>query len=302
MSELNEINNKKKDATTKVLIVLITLMTIAIAVLGFLLYDVSQQNKTIIVKSEEIVVEKDKLKSQLNSLLDDYDSLETQNDSLNSEIAKEKQHIEALIKELDGVKNYNYSVQQKYEKELASLRNIMRHYVYQIDSLDQMNKFLIAENFQIKDDHERIKSEMDNVVEKNDELELVIEGASIVKTAHIGFTFLNRRGKTTEKSSKVEKIQTSFTLVANDLAQSGPRRVYLRIIRPDGYALSGGQTFDYREKKISYSAYRDVIYEKQNLDVVIYYDVTETLNVGKYVVEIYMDGNKIGESFFTIDK
>ena len=91
-------------------------MTIAIAVLGFLLYDVSQQNKTIIVKSEEIVVEKDKLKSQLNSLLDDYDSLETQNDSLNSEIAKEKQHIEALIKELDGVKNYNYSVQQKYER------------------------------------------------------------------------------------------------------------------------------------------------------------------------------------------
>ncbi len=302
MSELNEINNRKKDATTKVLIILITLMTIAVAVLGFVLYDVSQQNKTILVKTEEIVVEKDNLKAQLNSLLDDYDSLETENDSLNSEISREKQHIEALIKELDGVKNYNYGVQQKYEKELLSLRNIMRHYVYQIDSLDQMNKFLIAENFQIKDDHARIKSEMDGVVDKNDELEQVIEGASVVRTSNINFTFLNRRGKATEKSSKVEKIQTGFTLVANDLAQTGPRRVYLRIIRPDGYALSGGQTFDYREKKISYSAYRDIIYEKENLAVVIYYDATESLNLGKYIVEIYMDGNKIGENFFTIDK
>lgn len=302
MSEINELNTRKKDSTTKVLIVLVTLMTLAIGVLGFLLYDVSQQKKQIVVKTEEIILEKDKLKEQLTSLLDDYDMLETENDSLNSEIAKEKQHIEALIKELDGVKNYNYSIQQKYEKELASLRNIMRHYVYQIDSLDQMNKFLIAENIQIKDDHERIRTEMDEVVEKNDELETVISGASVVKTSHIAIKFLNRRGKETEKSTKVEKIQAGFTLVANDLAQSGPRRVYLRIIRPDGYSLSGGQTFDYREKKITYSAYRDIIYEKQNLDVVIYYDVTETLTTGKYTVEIYMDGNKIGESFFTIEK
>lgn len=302
MSEINEINSKKKDATTKVLIVLVTLMTVAVGVLGFLLYDVSKQKQQIIVKTEEIVIEKDNLKLQLTSLLDDYDELETSNDSLNSEIAKEKQHIEALIKELDGVKNYNYSIQQKYEKELMSLRNIMRHYVYQVDSLDQLNKFLIAENIQIKDDHSRIKTEMDEVVEKNDELEQVITGASVVRTSHIAIKFLNRRGKETEKSTKVEKIQAGFTLVANDLAKNGPRRVYLRIIRPDGYTLSGGQTFDYREKKITYTAYRDIIYEKQSLDVVIYYDVKETLNTGKYSVEIYMDGNKIGESFFTIEK
>jgi len=302
MSEVNEINTRKKDSTTKVLIVLVTLMTLAIGVLAFLLYDVSQQNKTILVKTEAVVVEKDNLKAQLTSLLDDYDMLETTNDSLNQEMAKEKQRIEALIKELDGVKNYNYSIQQKYEKELASLRNIMRHYVYQIDSLDQMNKVLIAENIQIKDDHDRIKNEMDGVVEKNDELELVLEGASVVKTSHVSFTFLNRRGKVTEKSANIEKIQTGFTFVANDLAETGPRRVYLRIIRPDGYTLSGGQTFDYREKKITYSAYRDIIYEKQNLDVVIYYDVAEPLSIGKHIVEIYMDGNKIGESFFKIEK
>ncbi|HNQ68313.1 MAG TPA: hypothetical protein PKN32_08035 [Bacteroidales bacterium] len=302
MGEITEIRNKKKDVTTKVLIALISLMALAIGVLGFMLYDLSQQNKVIIVKSQEVTVEKDNLKAQLSALLDDYDSLQTNNDSLNAEILKEKEHIQTLIKELDGLKSYNYSIQQKYEKELASLRNIMRHYVYQIDSLDQLNKFLIAENINIRDDHNRIKSEMDGVVERNDELEMVIEGASIVKTANIGFKFYNKRGKETEKSSKLEKIETYFTLVANDLASSGPKRVYLRIIRPDSYALSGGQTFDYREKKITYTASRDIIYENQNLAVSIYYDVKEELILGKYIVEIYMDGNKIGESFFTINK
>jgi hypothetical protein len=302
MEQINEVKQKKKDATTKVLIFLISIMLIAIAVLGYMLYDLSKQKEKIIIKTQEVVLEKDNLKKQLTALLDDYELLETNNDSLNQEILKEKEHIETLIKELDNVKNYNYSIQQKYEKELSSLRNIMRHYVYQIDSLDQYNKVLIAENFQVKEDHNRIKSEMDGVVEKNDELELVIEGASVVKTSHISFTFLNRRGKETEKSGKVEKIQASFSLVANDIAKSGPRRVYLRIVRPDGYALSGGQTFDYRDKKIAYSAYRDIIYENKNLDVVIFYDVADTMIVGKYTVEIYMDGSIVGTSFFNIEK
>ncbi len=297
-----DVRPEKKDVTTKVLIGLISVLSIAVIILGYMVYDLSRRNKTIIIKTEEVTVEKEKLREQLNDLLDEYNSLKSNNDSLNSEIQKDKERILLLIEELDKAKNFSYQMQKKYEQEMASLRKIMRHYVYQIDSLNQLNQQLIFENTQIKREHNRIKNEFDEVVTKNDELELVIEGASVVKTSHITIKFLNRRGKETERSSRVEKIQTSFTLVANDLAKAGPRRVYLRIISPDGYVLSSGQTFTYRERDISYSAARDIIYEKQNLDVVIFYDVTGELIKGKYTVEIYMDGNKIGESFFTIEK
>lgn len=297
-----DLRPEKTDRTTKVLIGLISVLSIAVIILGYMVYDLSRRNKTIIIKSEEVTVEKEKLREQLNDLLDEYNSLQSNNDSLNSEIQKDKERIRLLIEELDKAKNFSYQMQKKYEQEMASLRKIMRHYVYQIDSLNQLNQQLISENVQIKIEHNRIKNEFDEVVTKNDELELVIEGASVVKTSHITIKFLNRRGKETERSSRVEKIQTSFTLVANDLAKAGPRRVYLRIISPDGYVLSSGQTFTYREREISYSAARDIIYEKQNLDVVIFYDVTGELIKGKYTVEIYMDGHKIGESFFTIEK
>ena len=75
--------------------------------------------------------------SQLYDLLDDYRELETYK-SLNSEITKQREKIEYLIKELDRIKNYNYSIQKKYENELAALRKIMRSLVYQIDSLEQI--------------------------------------------------------------------------------------------------------------------------------------------------------------------
>lgn len=302
MNNTNQKDNKKKDTTTKILIALVSIMLVAIAIMGYLIHDLSKRNDLVIVKNQDITKEKNNLKEELNLLYDDYSLLETSNDSLNSEIQKEKEHIMLLIDELENVKNYSYSVQQKYEKELTSLRKIMRHYVYQIDSLDQLNKILIAENIQVKDEHNRIKTEMDVVVEKNTELESTIETASVIKTSNIQIGFLNRRGKDTEKSSRIEKIKVSFNLVANDLAESGSRRIYLRIIRPDGYAMTKGDTFEFREKQIACSAYRDIIYNNKDLSVVIYYDVTETVLLGKYTVELYMDGEKVGQNFFTIEK
>ncbi|MDD2634642.1 MAG: hypothetical protein PHW82_04005 [Bacteroidales bacterium] len=299
---MNEIPQKKKDTTTKVLIALVSLMLVAIAVMGYMLHDLSKRNKSVIVKSQEVTKEKDNLKQELNVLYDDYSLLETSNDSLNSEIEMEKEHIMSLIQELENVKNYSYSIQQKYEKELTSLRSIMRHYVYQIDSLDQMNKVLIAENIQVKQEHSRIKTEMNEVVEINTELEATIELASVIKASNIQVRFLNRRGKETEKSKRIEKIKVLFNLVGNDLAESGPKRAYLRIIRPDGYTMTKGETFEFREKQIACSAYRDIIYNNKDLAVVIFFDVEEAVLLGKYTVELYMGGEKIGLSIFNIEK
>lgn len=302
MDGINEKQKANKDKITKILIALVSVMTLAIGVMAYMLYDMNKINHHIQTKHQDVTVEKDNLKNQLTNLLDDYDDLHTSNDSLNSEINKEKEHIQTLIKELEGVRNYNYSIQQKYEKELSSLRKIMRSYVFQIDSLDQLNKMLIAENVQVKEAHSRIRGEMDLVVEHNNELELAIEEASIVKAAGVNIKFMTKKGKETTKSRRTEKIEVRFTLVANELAETGARRVYLRIVRPDGYAMSEGNTFEYREKNVAYTSYRDVTYEKQNLDVAIYYDVKEALIIGKYNVDLYMNGNLIGQSFFTIDK
>lgn len=299
---MDEKKSSGKDKTTKILIALVALMFVTIAVLGFLLYDMANQRDVIFVEKENITLEKENIKAELTALYDEYSSLETNNDSLNTEILKEKERITILLDELQKTKNYNYSMKKRYENEISSLKSIMRHYVYQIDSLDQYNKQLIAENITIKDEHTRIKSEMDEVVEKNDELSMVIENAAILKTTGITTSFLNRRGREARKASKIEKIKVSFTIVANDLANAGADKVYLRIIRPDNFALSNGQTLVYREKNIAYSAARDVIYENQDLNVSIFYDVHEELTPGRYNIELYMGGNIIGESSFLIEK
>lgn len=294
--------NRNKETTTKVLIGIISVLLLAVGVMGYMLYDLSHQKEVIIEKRQEVTIEKNILKDELEFLLDDYEMLDTKNDSLNAQIKQEKEYIQELIEELSSVKNYNYQIQRKYEQELASLRQIMRHYVFQIDSLDQLNKMLMAENIEIRGDRERIMGELDEVVHRHDELELIVEGASVVRASGFEFEFLNRWGRTTNRSRRMEKIKTTFTLQANELAESGPRRIYLRIIRPDEFPYTDGRTLEYREQKIPYTEHRDIIYEKSELTVSIFYDLQETPILGKYDVEVYMDGEIIGSSAFLIER
>lgn len=294
-------NNKSTDKTSKILIASVAILAVAVIVLSILL--VLKQKRVVIIEKEktEVTDEKERLKEELSTLLDDYDELETNNDSLNSQIEREKEHIETLIEEIDKMKSYSYSMKKKYENEIVSLKKIMRGYVYQIDSLDQLNKQLIVENTKIKDDKEQTEKELQVTLEHNDELSSVIESASVLKTASIVTKFLTESNRETRRVRRIEKLEVSFILVANDLAQAGAKRIYLRIIGPDDFVMTDGGSFTFREKNIAYSAYRDVSYEKENLPVSIFYSLKERLKEGKYTIELYLNGENIGKSSFTIE-
>jgi septal ring factor EnvC (AmiA/AmiB activator) len=293
---------EKNDITTKVLIGLVSVMLVAVIVLGYLLYKTSKEKDQIVVVNTETTNERDKIKAEFSNLLDQYNGLETTNDSLNAEINGRKQEIVKLIEELDKTKNWAAGMKKKYEEELGTLRSIMKHYVYQIDSLNTLNQQLTAENEMVRTENDRYKSENDELVDRNTELLTTIEDASIVNASHISIVFLNGRDKETNKSNKIEKLKVNFTLSANKLASSGQKTVYLRIKRPDGYLISSGATFTAGDTQLAYTDSRNITYDNQALDVSIYHKVNEQLTVGKYEVSLYMDGNKIGESSFLIEK
>lgn len=294
-------NNKNKEKASKILIAIVAVLAVAVIVLVILL--ILQQKQVVVIEKEntEISNEKERLKEELSELLDDYEDLETNNDSLNAQINREKEHIATLIEEIDKMRNYSYSIKKKYDNEIASLKKIMRGYVYQIDSLDQLNKHLIVENTKIRGDKEQTEKELQITLEHNDELTSVIESASALKITSITTKFLTDRNKETSRVRRIDKLEVNFILVANELAQAGAKRIYLRIVGPDDFVLTDGGSFTFREKNIAYSAYRDVSYENQDLAVSIFYTLKERLNKGKYSIELYINGEIIGKSTFSIE-
>lgn len=294
---------KRQERNTRILSGLIAVMIVVVGILIWFVVDLNKKNDELKQHSQVTLNEKELVKQDLNNLLLEYDDLTTTNDSMNLQLEEEKDHIRDLISELETVKSNNASEINKYRNELSTLRDIMKSYVYQIDSLNQLNQQLIAENQLVKDDKERLQYEFDDIVDKNDELEIVVEQASVVKISKVTVSLLKANGKETEKARKVDKIKTSFTLLANEVAEQGTREVYLRITRPDGFVMTAdGKTFEYQENIISYSDKRQVIYENQNLDVAVYYKLQNTMVKGKYKIELYMDGALIGAHQFVLEK
>ncbi len=75
-----------------------------------------------------------------------YDTLKTNNDTLNAGLIKERERIVKLL----SINASNVQLIKKYKGEITTMREIMKSYIVQIDSLNTRNKILVAENTEIR--------------------------------------------------------------------------------------------------------------------------------------------------------
>ncbi len=300
LKEISEIMDAKK--TTKLLTLLIIIMLLAVGYAAYKIITLNRDYNSLKSEMSETVTAKDLMEEDLKVLYNEYDSIQTENDSMNVKLQEEQEKIALLLKEIKTVKNYNASEVKKYRAEIETLRGIMKSYVYQIDSLNQLNNQLMAENNEVRQNNQRLKYEIDEVVEHNDALEQTVQKAAIIRAANIRTTGHKSNGKEVRNARRVSQIQTHFTLIENNVAEPGERTVYLRLIRPDGFVLvkNTENMFNYEDMNIPFSESRTVQYEGENLDVVIYYDVEQDLLKGTYQAVLFMEGRIIGTTEFML--
>jgi hypothetical protein len=115
---------------------------------------------------------------------------------------------------------------------------------------------------------------------------------------------LNSRSKETKYAKRVEKIRIYFILNPNVTSKRGTKNIYARIMRPDQLLLtkSSNDLFQFEDLKIPFSAMREVNYEGLELPVAIFWDNANEpeLMTGVYTINIFADGNEIGETTLEI--
>ena len=89
--------------------------------------------------------EKEELTQQMISLREDYDTLSSDYDEINAQLDSSREQVNQLIERLKETEARDRAKIRKYEKELGTLRSIMRNYIVQIDSLNTLNKKLTAD-------------------------------------------------------------------------------------------------------------------------------------------------------------
>jgi len=180
----------------------------------------------------------------------------------------------------------------------------MKSYIVQIDSLNTKNKILASENTEIRQQITQVRNTNTELSKVKEELSTKVEIASVIQAKDIAAVSLNKKRKETSRISLLDKLRICFTLRENPLAKSGPKVVFMRVIRPDSLVIttSPDNLFSYKQSKIIYSASREVDYLNQDVEMCIYLDNTGDFITGNYSVELYLEDNIIGRTKFMLSK
>ena len=80
----------------------------------------------------ELNLEKEDLTAQMIALQNDYASLSSVYDVINSQLDSSREEVSQLIERIKKTDATNRAKIRQYEKELGTLRSIMRNYIVQI--------------------------------------------------------------------------------------------------------------------------------------------------------------------------
>ncbi len=284
--------------TPVVLVLLVILLAIAVAVLGYKYYTESQKLEDTAAEKEILEDVKSDLEKQLRDMVVEYDSLKTENDSINTLLTGEQDKIKKLLRfqasDAEKIK--------RFREELETLRKVMRSYIVQIDSLNTRNRLLTEENIQVRQQLTVAETQNVELSKEKEMLGTQVQLAKVLSAKSIVVEPMTKGDNVNNKVKKIAKIAVGFTIRENAVSDPGKKVIYLRLLNPDNVALANptGDMFTYNGENVVYSAKRDMEFENKDIDIKIYWDKTEELVPGNYTAVLYAEGYEIGSASFIL--
>ena len=287
-----EERERKEKKGPRTLMTILAVIALALAgVLGYMLY----QRNSLVGQLEN---EKTELAQQMVALQEDFSSLSSDYESINHQLDTSREQVAQLIEKLNHTEATNRAKIRQYEKELGTLRSIMKGYIVQIDSLNTLNKRLTA-------DAAAARREAAESRRANEELTAQVAGLSeqvsagkVLRARAISLNGYNSSNKVSDRHSRVRYLVASLSLVENSLADRGPVRVYVRVKDPEGILLMNEESVSFTSggTALQATASREVDYEGNEVDLSIYVKDTGEFVKGPYSLEVYTEKSLLGRA------
>lgn len=303
---------KEKSRKRRGIIILWALIALLLGTNGYTFWLLKTTKNEVVTERivrEQVIVERDNVKTDLLLLQKDFEDLKGSNAGMQRDIDEKKARIEQLIKEAEKHKGDAYVI-AKLRKETETLREIMKGFVHTIDSLNTLNQTLVAEKKTVLRQLDVEKEKQTVLIKEKDQLKTTIAKGSVLSCFNIEAqaVSLKRGGKKeseTNKARKTEKIKVSFTLGENKIARPGEKTVFIRIMTPDGKEMAKSYDDSYKfafNKSVGYYAGKEVLnYANVEISGVTYCEGQGEYVPGNYIIEITCDGVVIGGTSLKLD-
>ena len=286
--------------------IIVVILAIVIACLVY--WNISQRQE-MNEMVEQMTIEKEELEEEYEDLaiqFDGYQQMDIRNDSLQDLLSREQQRVQDLLEELRQTKASNARRIAELKKELATVREVMKGYVRQIDSLNATNARLTEENMLVKQENKQVKEQNSQLSTLNSQLSETVSRASMLEVTSCLLTTLNKNDRKTKMASHIRKLQFDFVIAKNITCTPGLKDLYARVITPTGDLMGEEESklFAFENGEIPYSLVQQIEYAGEAYQGTCYCSLAdnETVQSGFYTIDFFCDGNLIGSFPFQIKK
>lgn len=227
------------------------------------------------------------------------------NDSLVQQYNAAINRVNALMSDLNKERRSNKANRERIaqlEKEIETLRGIVRHYLEEIQRLGAENKALQQEIDATKQQNQQLSEQVTQTTASNKQLTQTVERARKLNVTGLALRPYNKKGKAEKNITKARQLCVSFTVSPNNTAAPGRKDFFVRITSPEGSVLGNAGTISIDGASIAYTARRSADYDNGELPMAIYWDVNTTLTPGDYTVELFCDGYLLATRHVTLTK
>ncbi|RYJ42527.1 hypothetical protein NU09_2313 [Flavobacterium beibuense] len=263
------------------------------------MYKMSTDNEAT---EKQYISEKDGLIADLEAEKARYENVVAENADIKAQIETAKANIDDLIAQLKKSKGDNASL-QKYKNDYFRLKREMDNLIAENKRLTEENQSLTMERdstIVVLDDTRKYN---DTLVSQNEKLSKTVEKASKLSIVNLKAEAFKERssGKlvATDKARRVDKLKITFTIAANEVAQTGNRMFYVQVIDSKNNVLGEKQTETFGDYTLTYSFITNAIYENKSI-IVSEILSGDNFEKGLYHVNLFDKDQLVANATFTL--
>lgn len=252
--------------------------------------------------------EKDRLKLEVEKIEVELDKLTNINTSLTDKLQEEQKlardKISELKSELQKVKLTTGELETA-QREVRNLREFVKNYSDQIARLQQENFLLRSERDSLITSFNKANQRVSRLTEKNTELNVKLKTGALLKAINIEVSAykVKNSGKQVKvtSASSAKKLSVDFSIAPNTLAETGYRKVYLRVFDPAGNLIADEHNmFDAENQQMQYSEMMTLVFNNNEELYNIQWVNPKEFIKGTYSIILYGDGYMMGKSDITL--
>jgi hypothetical protein len=257
-------------------------------------------------KSKETHLEQEKLilQHELVEIINEYDKVNSKNNSLKSELENVSKKAENVLDSLNLLK-MNAKSLARFRNQVTFLKAKNEELLKDEEASAVLYKTLLEEKSSIADELNKKENRNSVLEEENKSLKHTLEEAALLRANSFEAKALKKRSSNrsseTKNASDADNFEVCFVLAENVIAEKGNKELYVQVIGPDSNIVSDQGAIEFGDSLLIYSSKTVVDFQSEAIDVCASIEKENTLKKGIYYISIFEGQRRLGGTQIELD-